>query len=38
MEEVIFQKENSTLIVTLNREKVLNALNLNIIRKIYEGN
>ena len=34
MEEVIFEQENSTLVITLNREKVLNALNLNMVRKI----
>ena len=29
MSEVLINKENSTIILTLNREKVLNALNLN---------
>ena len=29
MDEVIIKKYNSTIVLTLNRERVLNALNLN---------
>ena len=37
MDEVIFEQENGTLIITLNREKVLNALNLNMVRRLYQS-
>ena len=37
MTEVLINKENSTIILTLNRERVLNALNLNMVRIIYEN-
>ena len=34
MTEVLVNKENSTIILTLNRERVLNALNLNMADKL----
>ena len=34
MDELIVKKINSTMILQLNREKVLNALNLNMVRII----
>ena len=37
MTEVLINKENSTIILTLNRERVLNALNLNMVRIISEN-
>ena len=37
MNEVIIEKSNSTIIITLNRERVLNALNLNMVRKISKN-
>ena len=37
MTEVLVNKENSTIILTLNRERVLNALNLNMVRIISEN-
>ena len=37
MTEVLINKENSTIILTLNRERVLNALNLNMVRIIAEN-
>ena len=37
MTEVLIKKENSTIILTLNRERVLNALNLNMVRIISEN-
>ena len=37
MNEVLVNKENSTIILTLNRERVLNALNLNMVRIISEN-
>ena len=37
MEELLVKKHNSTIILTLNREKVLNALNLNMVRIISEN-
>ena len=36
MSEVNIEKLNSTILITLNREKVLNALNLNMVREIYK--
>ncbi len=35
--DVIIEKKNATVIITLNREKVLNALNLNMVRDIYKN-
>ena len=37
MSEVIIEKKRSTVIITLNRERVLNALNLNMVRIIAEN-
>ncbi len=37
MSDIIIEYKNSTVIVTLNREKVLNALNLNMVQKISEN-
>lgn len=37
MEEIIINKHNSTIILTLNRERVLNALNLNMVRILYKN-
>ena len=37
MSEVLISKHNSTIVLTLNREKVLNALNLNMVRIITEN-
>ena len=37
MNEVLIEKKNSTIILTLNRERVLNALNLNMVRIIAEN-
>ena len=37
MDEVLIEKINSTIVCTLNREKVLNALNLNMVRLIAEN-
>ena len=37
MEEVIIEKHNSTIVLTLNRERVLNALNLNMVRILYKN-
>lgn len=37
MSEVLINKENSTIVLTLNRERVLNALNLNMVRIISEN-
>ena len=34
MDELIVKKINSTMVLQLNREKVLNALNLNMVRII----
>lgn len=36
MDELILKKEGPILYITINREKVLNALNLNIIEKLTE--
>ena len=36
MNDINIEGNNSTILITLNREKVLNALNLNMVRKIYE--
>ena len=36
MSEVIIKRINSTILIKLNREKVLNALNLNMVREIYK--
>ena len=35
MEEVKIERKNGTIIITLNRERVLNALSLNMVRLIY---
>ena len=35
MSDVNIEKINSTILITLNREKVLNALNLKMVREIY---
>ena len=37
MDEVIIKKHNSTIVLTLNRERVLNALNLNMVRILYKN-
>ena len=37
MNEVLISKQNSTIVLTLNREKVLNALNLNMVRIITDN-
>ena len=37
MSELLVEKQNSTIILTLNREKVLNALNLNMVRIISKN-
>ena len=37
MNEVLISKQNSTIVLTLNREKVLNALNLNMVRIIADN-
>ena len=37
MKEIIIKKINSTILIELNREKVLNALNLNMVREIYKN-
>ena len=37
MDEVIIKKYNSTIVLTLNRERVLNALNLNMVRILYKN-
>ena len=36
MNEIDIQHINSTIVITLQRERVLNALNLNMVREIYE--
>ena len=36
MSEVIIKRINSTILIKLNREKVLNALNLNMVREIFK--
>ena len=36
MEEIDIKQFNSTVVITLQRERVLNALNLNMVRKIFE--
>ena len=37
MNEIDIKKINSTIIISLSREKVLNALNLNMVREIYKN-
>ena len=37
MEDINIKKINSTILITLTREKVLNALNLNMVREIYKN-
>ena len=37
MKEIDIKKINSTIIISLSREKVLNALNLNMVREIYKN-
>ena len=37
MEEIIIKKINGTILIELNREKVLNALNLSMVRKIKDN-
>ena len=37
MKDILIDKYNSTIILTLNRERVLNALNLNMVRMIAEN-
>ena len=37
MEDINIKKINSTILITLNREKVLNALNLNMVREIFKN-
>ena len=37
MDEVIIKKYKSTIVLTLNRERVLNALNLNMVRILYKN-
>ena len=37
MNEIDISRKNSTILITLNRQKVLNALNLNMVRKIYSN-
>ena len=35
MNDIEIEKKNSTIVITLQRERVLNALNLNMVRNIY---
>ena len=35
MNDLKIEKKNSTIVITLQRERVLNALNLNMVRNIY---
>jgi enoyl-CoA hydratase/carnithine racemase len=37
MEDINIKKINSTILITLTREKVLNALNLNMVREIFKN-
>ncbi len=37
MDDINIKKINSTILITLTREKVLNALNLNMVREIYKN-
>ena len=37
MNEIDIKKINSTIVISLSREKVLNALNLNMVREIYKN-
>ena len=37
MKEIDIKKINSTIIISLSREKVLNALNLNMVREIFKN-
>ena len=37
MNEIDISRKNSTILITLNRQEVLNALNLNMVRKIYSN-
>ena len=37
MEDINIKKINSTVLITLTREKVLNALNLNMVREIFNN-
>ena len=36
MKDINIKKINSTIVISLSREKVLNALNLNMVREIYK--
>ena len=36
MDDIRIEKINSTILITLTREKVLNALNLKMVREIYK--
>ena len=35
MNDIEIEKKNSTIVITLQRERILNALNLNMVRNIY---
>ena len=37
MEDINIKKINSTILITLTREKVLNALNINMVREIFKN-
>ena len=37
MDEIDIKKINTTIIISLSREKVLNALNLNMVREIFKN-